>query len=238
VQSSEHADQHPASTEGWGVDLSTTSAPAHGPVAVNLNGGASKGLPAVVTDREGHPRREHRRYHPGLAEEASSPRMVEPFEDFMRRERKPLIGLLYGLSRDWYAAEDLAQNAFAAAQRHWPRVSRLDKPGAWLRRVAINGLRRWRRRGLLEAEALAQKFLMRYDEQVELPTEHAELWDAVRRLPRAQLEVIVLHYQSDLAVSEIAEILRIRDGTVKSRLHYARKALAKQLGDDAEGGLQ
>jgi RNA polymerase sigma factor (sigma-70 family) len=164
--------------------------------------------------------------------------MVEPFEDFMRRERKPVVGLLYGLSRDWYAAEDLAQNAFAAAQRHWPRVSRLDKPGAWLRRVAINGLRRWQRRGLLEAEALAQKFLMRYDEQVELPTEHAELWDAVRRLPRAQLEVIVLHYKSDLAVSEIAEILRIRDGTVKSRLHYARKALAKWLGDDAKGGLQ
>ncbi len=64
------------------------------------------------------------------------------------------------------------------------------------------------------------------------------MWDAVRRLPRVQREVVVLHYQSDLAVAEIAEILGIRDGTVKSRLHYARKALAKWLGDDAEGGLQ
>jgi RNA polymerase sigma-70 factor (ECF subfamily) len=220
------------------VDHSTTGAPVHGPVAENRTVGASDGLPAVVTDGEVHPRREDGRYHLGSAEEASSPRMVEPFEDFMRRERKPVVGLLYGLSRDWYAAEDLAQNAFEAAQRHWPRVSRLDKPGAWLRRVAINGLRRWQRRGLLEAEALAQKFLMRYDQQVELPAEHAELWDAVRRLPRVQREVVVLHYQSDLAVAEIAEILGIRDGTVKSRLHYARKALAKWLRDDTEGGLQ
>jgi RNA polymerase sigma-70 factor (ECF subfamily) len=156
----------------------------------------------------------------------------------MTREREPLVGLLYALSRDWYAAEDLAQNAFAAAHRHWSRVSRLDKPGAWLRKVAINGLRRWQRRGFLEAEALARKVLIGDNEQIGLPAEHAELWDAVRRLPRVQLEVIVLHYQSDLAVAEIAEILGIREGTVKSRLHYARQALAKWLGEDVEGELQ
>jgi RNA polymerase sigma-70 factor, ECF subfamily len=154
----------------------------------------------------------------------------------MRRERELVVGLLYGLTRDWYAAEDLAQDALVAAQRHWPRVGRMEKPGAWLRKVAINGQRRWWRRGLLEAEALAQKFLLGNDRQVELPTEHAELWDAVWRLPRGQLEVVVMHYQSDLAVVEIAEILGIRDGTVKSRLHYARKTLAEWLGDDVEGG--
>jgi RNA polymerase sigma-70 factor, ECF subfamily len=219
------------------VEYSTTRAPVRGLIAKSWNIDTSDSLPEVVPDREGHPRPEDKCSNTGPAGEANSPRMVEPFEDFMRRERELLVGLLYLLSRDWYAAEDLAQNAFAAAQRHWPRVSRLDKPGAWLRRVAINGLRRWQRRGLLEAEALAQKFLMRYEEHVELPAEHAELWDAVRRLPRVQLEVIVLHYQSDLAVAEIAEILGIRDGTVKSRLHYARKTLAKWLGDDAEGGL-
>jgi len=100
VRPNKQADQHPTSTESSGVDHSTTGAPVHGPVARNRNVGASDGRPAVVTDREGHPRREHRRYHLGSAEEASNPRMVEPFEDFMRRERKPVVGLLYGaLSR-------------------------------------------------------------------------------------------------------------------------------------------
>jgi RNA polymerase sigma-70 factor (ECF subfamily) len=160
---------------------------------------------------------------------------AEPFEEFMEREWKLVVGLLYWLTRDWYAAEDLAQNAFAAAEHHWARVGGLEKPGAWVRKVAIHELRRWRRRGALEARALAQRFLNVYVEQVELPAEYAELWDAVAKLPRAQREVIVLHYQSDLGIAEIAEILRTSKGTVKSRLHYGRKTLAKWLGD-VEGG--
>jgi RNA polymerase sigma-70 factor (ECF subfamily) len=155
----------------------------------------------------------------------------------MEREWKLVLGLLYGLTRDWYTAEDLAQHAFAAAERRWARVGCLDMPDAWVRKVAVNEHRRWRRRGALEARALAQRFLHVYVEQVQLPAEHAELWDAVGRLPRGQREVIVLHHQSDLGVAEIAEILGIREGTVKSRLHYGRKTLAKWLGDEeVEGG--
>jgi RNA polymerase sigma-70 factor (ECF subfamily) len=154
----------------------------------------------------------------------------------MGREWKLVVGLLYVLTRDWFAAEDLAQQAFAAAERRWSRVGRLDRPGAWVRRVAINAQWRWRRRGQLEARALAQRYLEVYAEQVELPAAHTELWDAVWRLPRSQREVIVLHYQSDLAVSEIAEILGIREGKVKSRLYYGRRALAKWLGDEDDFG--
>lgn len=154
----------------------------------------------------------------------------------MKRERRLVVGLLYGLTGDWHAAEDLAQDAFAKAQSDWPRVGRLDKPGAWVRRVAINGQRRWRKRLLRERRLLAQQVPLACDQQVELPTDHAELWDAVRRLPRGQTEVIVLRYQSDLSQATIAEILEIPQGTVKSRLHHARRTLAKWLGDDAEGG--
>jgi RNA polymerase sigma factor (sigma-70 family) len=164
------------------------------------------------------------------------PGTAEPFEEFMEREWTLVVALLYGFTRDWYTAEDLAQAAFAAAERRWARVGCLDKPGAWVRKVAVNGYRRWRRRGDLEARALAQRFLHVYVEQVELPAEAAELWDAVWRLPRAQREVIVLHHQSDLGVAQIAEILGIREGTVKSRLHYGRQTLAKWLGNDVEEG--
>jgi len=165
-----------------------------------------------------------------------TPDTVEPFEEFMKRERRLVVALLYGLTGDWYAAEDFAQDAFAAAQSRWSRVGRLDKPGAWVRRVAVNGQRRWRSRRLREARLLAQQAPLAGDEQVELPTEHAELWDAIRRLPRGQAEVVVLRFQSDLSEAAIAEILEIPVGTVKSRFHYARKTLARWLGDDVEGG--
>jgi RNA polymerase sigma-70 factor (ECF subfamily) len=64
--------------------------------------------------------------------------------------------------------------------------------------------------------------------------EAGEAWDQVRRaissLPLAQRVVLVLHYLNDLSVSEIAEILEVPEGTVKSRLHYGRRALKATLG--------
>jgi hypothetical protein len=57
---------------------------------------------------------------------------VEPFEEFMEREWKLVVALLYGLTRDWYAAEDLAQNAFAAAEQAARRPSRAStSPGPY-----------------------------------------------------------------------------------------------------------
>jgi RNA polymerase sigma-70 factor (ECF subfamily) len=164
------------------------------------------------------------------------PDTVETFEEFMKRERRLVVALLYGLTGDWYAAEDLAQDAFLAAQTHWSRVSHLDKPGGWVRRVAVNGYRRWRRRRLHEARLLALQVPLAGDQQVELATAHAEVWDAIRRLPRGQSEVMALRLQADLSEAEIADILEIPQGTVKSRLHHARRTLARWLGNDVEGG--
>lgn len=53
---------------------------------------------------------------------------------------------------------------------------------------------------------------------------------AVASLPISQCVAIVLYYVSDLSSQEISEILDIPVGTVKSRLHYGRRTLTKQLG--------
>jgi RNA polymerase sigma-70 factor (ECF subfamily) len=53
---------------------------------------------------------------------------------------------------------------------------------------------------------------------------------AVAALPLAQRVVVVLYYVNDLPLQEIAEILNIPEGTVKSRLHYGRQALKRGLG--------
>ena len=56
------------------------------------------------------------------------------------------------------------------------------------------------------------------------------LRDAVRRLPKDQRELLILHYFMEMPVAKIARFLAIPQGTVMSRLHYARKALAARLG--------
>lgn len=64
--------------------------------------------------------------------------------------------------------------------------------------------------------------------------ERLDDWDrlqkAVAELPLPQRVVVVLYYLNDLSLQEIGEILEIPVGTVKSRLHYGRVALKKELG--------
>jgi DNA-directed RNA polymerase specialized sigma24 family protein len=57
------------------------------------------------------------------------------FEAFYRREIRSIVGLAYVLSGSSRAAEDLAQEAFLSAFRHWDRIGAFDNPGAWVRRV-------------------------------------------------------------------------------------------------------
>jgi DNA-directed RNA polymerase specialized sigma24 family protein len=78
------------------------------------------------------------------------------FEAFYRQELHSVIGLAYVLSGSRSGAEDLAQEAFLAALRHWSDVGRYEDPGGWVRRVVANRAVSSFRRRAAEARALAQ----------------------------------------------------------------------------------
>jgi RNA polymerase sigma-70 factor (sigma-E family) len=140
-----------------------------------------------------------------------------------------LVTQLYAFTTDLTEAQDVVSEAFARALARPRGLKDIDVPEAWLRTVAVNLVRRrWRRRQVLDG-------ILRRDQPVR-PTaapapspERADLREALAALPRAYREVIVLHYLADLPVAEVAEVLRIPAGTVKSRLHRGRAALAAQL---------
>ena len=109
---------------------------------------------------------------------------AEPFEGFYQREYLRVVALAFAISGDRSAAEDIAQDAFIAAHRHWDRIGRFDAPGAWVRRVATNGAISRRRRSGSESKALGRIALeQRVVAPNELTAESAELWAAVRQLP-------------------------------------------------------
>lgn len=151
------------------------------------------------------------------------------FEDFYRSEFPSVVGLAYALSGSRSGAEDLAQEAFLAAYRNWPRIREYDKPSAWVRRVVANRSVSFFRRRIVEVKGLARLALRREPAVPELSPEDAEFWLAVRALPRRQAQVIALHYLEDLPVPEVSRILGIAEGTVKSHLHAARGTLAARL---------
>jgi RNA polymerase sigma-70 factor (ECF subfamily) len=126
---------------------------------------------------------------------------------------------------DAEAAADCVADAFERAFVRWRKVSRLDDPVGWIRRVAINratdGGRRLRRR-----DRAVERLASSTPVATELP-EPADttLADAVAALSPQQRAVVALFYLDDLSVAEVAATMELSEGAVKYHLHEARERL-------------
>ena len=137
-------------------------------------------------------------------------------------------GLLAFLERRFgrgQAAEDLLQETFLQALRRMDRLGRAVSPRAWLfgiaRHVALTAVRRRRILSSLPENLAARE-----------PDDDARLdrmRQAIACLPDGQREPLELRLRDELTYDEIAEILQIPVGTVRSRLHYAIRRLRDEL---------
>jgi RNA polymerase sigma-70 factor (ECF subfamily) len=153
----------------------------------------------------------------------------EAFEIFYRRQFRAVAGLALALSGDSHIAEELAQDAFVDAHRHWDRIAHYDDPAAWVRRVVANrAVSHWRR-ALAEARALARLRRQPVAAPGELSPEHDRTWALVRSLPRRQAQVIALVYLEDRTIADVASILGVAEPTAKTHLRRARETLARLL---------
>lgn len=125
------------------------------------------------------------------------------FDDLYRREWAGLVALGWSLTGRWMVAEGLAQDAFADAYRRWDEVSRLDRPGAWVRRAVIN-----RAASLSRHRGVERRGLLRLASRTETSGDGAHVdhtgdtatdrigdpifWAAVRALPDRQRACVAL----------------------------------------------
>lgn len=152
------------------------------------------------------------------------------FAAFFRAEYPGLVALGAAVTGSRQAGEDVAAEAMSRAYRRWATVGTYDKPGAWVRRVAINLLHS--RRRSVAAEVRAKLRLPRRNHVDDRSDEVAGA-DRFHRLlaplaPR-QRTAAALHYLDDLPVAEIAALMGCAEGTVKAHLHAARAAIATAL---------
>jgi RNA polymerase sigma-70 factor (sigma-E family) len=157
---------------------------------------------------------------------------VVPFADFVVARGQALQRTAYLFTGDWLLAEDLLQTALARAYPRWDRIVR-DDPEAYVRRVIVNTWSSWWRRKWRGETPTGQL----PDRVGSDPYAEADRRDAVRRalarLPLRQRAVVVLRFHEDMSEAQVAAILGISVGTVKSQ---ASKALAKLRADDALTG--
>lgn len=167
-----------------------------------------------------------------MADTPSRRPVPEDFDALYRREVTGITALASALTGNAEAGADLAHEAFLRAYRAWGTVGTYERPGAWVRRVALNLARDAHRRSSREVRAI-DRLANRADRSSPPPdaVDH-EFWQAVRDLPQRQREAVALYYVGDLSVADIAEAMEVTAGTVKASLHAARATLAAALGDE------
>ena len=161
-----------------------------------------------------------------------------------------LYNMVYGMMRNREDALDVTQEAFVKAYHNLETFRLESSFYTWLYRIgmnlAIDPLRRRKRRptsefdeniaardgdgGIAEAHHIANP--RRALERKQLYT---RIMDAMEKLPEDQREVVLLRELEGLSYKEIADVMQIPEGTVMSRLFYARKKLQKLLAGDATG---
>ena len=145
----------------------------------------------------------------------------ELFEALYRREQVPMLRLAVLLVGSRAQAEEIVQDAFLSTNERWAAIS---NPGGYLRTSVVNGCRMVLRHRATEARAELLVVAV-----VDPPGELMELHDAMRRLSDRQRVVIVSRYFLDLPDLEIADLLEVRETTVRSLAHRALRVLRKEL---------
>ncbi|WP_210578048.1 SigE family RNA polymerase sigma factor [Streptomyces sp. NBC_00457] len=148
------------------------------------------------------------------------------FTAYVQERRASLYATAYHLTGDRFEAEDLLQSALFSTYRAWDRISDKAAVGGYLRRTMTNlHISAWRRRKLNEypteelPETPGDTDAMRGTEL------RAVLWQALARLPELQRTMLVLRYYEGRTDPEIAEILDISVGTVKSSIWRSLRRL-------------
>jgi len=155
------------------------------------------------------------------------------FEERLADSSSLAFRVARGVLRNDADAEDIAQEALVKAFRNFADLRERDRFRAWLVRVsfrlALDRLRSSKRRGIREAEWIREQERARPTESGTSHEFQQHLERAMAELPEKLRLVLLLSAMDGHSLEEVAMLLAIPVGTVKSRLFFARKKLAEKL---------
>ena len=167
----------------------------------------------------------------------AEPEAVSIIAALFREHHGELVRLALLLVGDLPTAEDVVQDVYANLHTRWRRAA-ADAPLPYVRAAVLNGCR-----SVLRRQVIARRVGVTYpaprqddtlasaESQVSLSEDRRQVLAALARLPRRRREVLVLRYYHGLSEAEIAAVLGISPGTVKSTAARALAALARDLGE-------
>jgi RNA polymerase sigma-70 factor (sigma-E family) len=157
----------------------------------------------------------------------------EAFDTFVRTRGEYFLRVSVLLTGSVPEGEDLLQTSLVRLYRAWPRLDVASSaPDAYLRKVLVNTRRswwqvRWRRESPVDSIPDVADF----GDFTDRHAVGAVVRSALAALPRQQRMVLVLRYVEDQSESQVASLLGVSAGTVKTHAHRGLRALRKSLGD-------
>lgn len=168
------------------------------------------------------------------------------FEALYEMHKAAIYRTAIAITNDRSVAEEILQDTFLRAFKHIARVRDGVSLSPWLYRITVNLAYDWtvkQKRWLSAINNIIERIVVPTVSSPERSVEEREiqelLYEAINRLEFKQRTTLILFYLQDFSLSEIAEIMECPVGTVKSRLHYARGNLRRELLADKRlpGGL-
>ncbi len=157
------------------------------------------------------------------------------FSTLVSRYQRPAYAVALSVLGRHEDAEDAAQEAFVVAIERLEECRNPDRFGGWLLTIVRNRSKNLiRRETLRETDQVPPGATSRTptpDQEAEASELRRRLEEAMRGLPEVQREIVLLHDLEGWKHREIAERLDLPPGTVRSHLHFARKALRHALRD-------
>ena len=162
----------------------------------------------------------------------------DAFEEFFNAYKRPIYTTALAITRDPFLAEEILQDCFVKAYRVRHRLRTDRSPLPWLQRVTTNLCysRIARRRAIMEPLTALIRDVADMTSRPDQVAEAREITEVLQRgidaLPPKQQTAVILYYLHGYSLAESAEIADCNVGTMKSRLHYALKALRSRLPEE------
>jgi RNA polymerase sigma-70 factor (ECF subfamily) len=162
----------------------------------------------------------------------------DAFEEFFNAYKRPIYTTALAITRDPFLAEEILQDCFVKAYRVRHRLRTDRSPLPWLQRVTTNLCysRIARRRAIMQPLTALFSNVADLTSRPDQVAEAREIQEVLQRgidaLPPKQQTAVILYYLHGYSLAESAEIAACNIGTMKSRLHYALKALRRRLPEE------
>ncbi|MER7563137.1 SigE family RNA polymerase sigma factor [Streptomyces sp. NPDC097941] len=157
------------------------------------------------------------------------------FREFVAARSRSLLHTAYLLTGDWEQGRDLLQTALAATARRWSKLRDREQPEIYVRRALYHAqvdrfrLLSWGRETV--TDTVPDGPSAQGTDWAETVVQRQDIMAALRRLPKRQRAVVVLRYFEDRPDAEIATILGVAQGTVRSQTHKALASLRAALAE-------